>query len=151
MAALHGTKALETWCRLVTDGYANVNIVNMSTSWRSGLGFCAIIHKFRPELILFDALDPDDAFANNELAFTTAEQHLGIPALLDPQDMVEAELLDRLSILTYLSQFYQVSCSFYTVSVVARALLFILSESKRTFCFYKICHFFNQKCCSFYF
>ena len=65
------------------------------------------VHKFRPELIQFDQLDPDDAFGNNELAFTVAEQHLGIPALLDPQDMVECELLDRLSILTYLSQFYQ--------------------------------------------
>ena len=28
-------------------------------------------------------------------------------SILDPQDMVENELLDRLSILTYLSQFYQ--------------------------------------------
>ena len=107
MALIQGTKALETWCRLVTEGYANVNIVNMTTSWRNGLAFCAIIHKFRPELINFDQLDPDDSFGNNELAFTTAEQHLGIPALLDPQDMVECELLDRLSILTYLSQFYQ--------------------------------------------
>jgi len=104
---LQGTKALETWCCLVTEGYTNVNIVNMSSSWRNGMAFCAIIHKFRPELINFDLLEPDDAFGNNELAFTTAEQHLGIPALLDPQDMVECEVLDRLSILTYLSQFYQ--------------------------------------------
>ena len=105
--ALQGTKALETWCRLVTEGYEHVNIVNMTTSWRNGMGFCAIIHKFRPELILYNQLDPEDSFGNNELAFTTAEQHLGIPALLDPQDMVECEVLDRLSILTYLSQFYQ--------------------------------------------
>lgn len=110
MALLQGTKALESWCRIVTEGYENVTILNMTTSWRSGLGFCAIIHKFRPELIDFHALDPDDAFGNNDLAFTTAEQHLGIPALLDAKDMVECEILDRLSILTYLSQFYQVYC-----------------------------------------
>ena len=106
--AVTGTKALEVWCRQVTGGYRNVNILNMTTSWRSGLGFCAIIHHFCPHLIEFDSLDPDDVFGNNSLAFSTAEQHLGIPSLLDPHDMVECELLDRLSILTYLSQYYQV-------------------------------------------
>ena len=105
--ALHGTKALEKWCQIVTEDYDSVNILNMSTSWRNGLGFCAIIHHFRPELLDFDNLDPDDVYSNNELAFSVAEQHLGIPSLLDPQDMVECELIDRLSILTYLSQFYQ--------------------------------------------
>lgn len=105
--ALHGTKALEKWARDIVGGYKNVNILNMTTSWRNGLGFCAIIHHFHPDLIDFDSLDPDDVFGNNDIAFQVAEHHLGIPSLLDPQDMVECELLDRLSILTYLSQYYQ--------------------------------------------
>ena len=104
--ALQGTKALEHWCRTVTEGYKGVRILNMSTSWRNGMGFCAIIHHFRPELIDFDDLDPDDIFGNNEKAYTVAEQHLGIPSLLDPEDMVQCELIDRLSILTYLAQFH---------------------------------------------
>ena len=91
--ALTGTKALEAWARRVTSGYNNVNILNMTTSWRNGLGFCAIIHHFHPHLIDFESLDPDDVLGNNSLAFTVAEQQLGIPSLLDPRDMAECELL----------------------------------------------------------
>jgi len=115
--ALQGTKALEAWCRRVTQDYPRVNILNMTTSWRNGLGFCAIIHHHCPHLIDFDSLDEDDVFRNNELAFCVAEQHLGIPSLLDPQDMVECELLDRLSILTYLSQYFQ---AFHSQSMQTR-------------------------------
>ena len=43
---------------------------------------------------------------NCSTVFRIAEESLGIPSLLDPVDMAECDSPDRLSILTYLSEFY---------------------------------------------
>ncbi|XP_048052984.1 MICAL-like protein 1 isoform X3 [Megalobrama amblycephala] len=99
-------KALRDWCRDVCEGYSDVQFTDMSSSFTDGLAFCAIIHKHRPELLDFHSLSKHNVYKNMRLAFDVAERELGIPALLDPDELLCEEEPDLLSIVTYVSQLY---------------------------------------------
>ncbi|NWT78279.1 MICA2 monooxygenase, partial [Lanius ludovicianus] len=98
---------LLTWCQKQTEGYRNVNVTDLTTSWKSGLALCAIIHRFRPDLIDFDALNEEDVVRNNQLAFDVAEQEFGIPPVTTGQELGSAGEPDKLSMVLYLSKFYE--------------------------------------------
>jgi len=102
-----GMRALQIWVSRVTSSYNSIDIIDLTTSFRNGLAFVGIIHHFRPNLISHpDKLDPDDIMGNNDLAYKIAETELGIPSLLDSEDMLASEEPDKFSVVTYLAQFY---------------------------------------------
>ncbi|XP_053318435.1 F-actin-monooxygenase MICAL3 isoform X15 [Spea bombifrons] len=95
------------WCQKQTEGYSGVNVTDLTISWKSGLALCAIIHRFRPELIDFDSLDERNVEKNNQLAFDIAERELGISPIMTGKEMASVGDPDKLSMVVYLSQFYE--------------------------------------------
>ncbi|XP_038621340.1 F-actin-monooxygenase MICAL2 isoform X5 [Tachyglossus aculeatus] len=98
---------LLSWCQKQTEGYWRVEVTDLTTSWQSGLALCAIIHRFRPNLIDFDSLQEEDVAGNNQLAFDIAERELGIPPVTTGEEMASAQEPDKLSMVLYLSKLYE--------------------------------------------
>ncbi|XP_060514902.1 F-actin-monooxygenase MICAL3 isoform X15 [Panthera onca] len=95
------------WCQRQTDGYAGVNVTDLTMSWKSGLALCAIIHRYRPDLIDFDSLDEQNVEKNNQLAFDIAEKELGISPIMTGKEMASVGEPDKLTMVMYLTQFYE--------------------------------------------
>ncbi|XP_070265371.1 F-actin-monooxygenase MICAL3 isoform X6 [Myotis yumanensis] len=95
------------WCQRQTDGYTGVNVTDLTMSWKSGLALCAIIHRYRPDLIDFDSLDEQNVEKNNQLAFDIAEKELGISPIMTGKEMASVGEPDKLSMVMYLTQFYE--------------------------------------------
>ncbi|XP_074440941.1 F-actin-monooxygenase MICAL3 isoform X5 [Larus michahellis] len=98
---------LLSWCQRQTDGYAGVNVTDLTMSWKSGLALCAIIHRYRPDLIDFDSLDEHNVEKNNQLAFDIAEKEFGISPIMTGKEMASVGEPDKLSMVMYLTQFYE--------------------------------------------
>merc|ERR1719242_894265 len=89
----------------MTKDYPGVNITNFSTSWKDGLAFCALIHKFNPTEFDFAELTNDPSPANRkknfDLAFDVGQRCKKIPLLLDTADLVRMKKPEPRSVQTY--------------------------------------------------
>ncbi|XP_045411974.1 EH domain-binding protein 1-like protein 1 isoform X3 [Lemur catta] len=102
-APVSSSQSLLEWCQEVTAGYRGIRITNFTTSWRNGLAFCAILHRFYPDKIDYASLDPLNIKQNNKQAFDGFAA-LGVSRLLEPADMVLLSVPDKLIVMTYLCQ-----------------------------------------------
>ncbi|XP_058382387.1 EH domain-binding protein 1-like protein 1 isoform X7 [Diceros bicornis minor] len=102
-APVSSSQSLLEWCQEVTAGYRGVRVTNFTTSWRNGLAFCAILHRFHPDKIDYASLDPLNIKQNNKQAFDGFAA-LGVSRLLEPADMVLLSVPDKLIVMTYLCQ-----------------------------------------------
>ncbi|XP_040189308.1 alpha-actinin-1 isoform X1 [Rana temporaria] len=123
-------EGLLLWCQRKTAPYKNVNIQNFHISWKDGLGFCALIHRHRPELIDYGKLRKDDPYTNLNTAFDVAERFLDIPKMLDAEDIVGTARPDEKAIMTYVSSFYHAFSGAQKAETAANRILKVLAVNQ---------------------
>ncbi|KAG8708907.1 hypothetical protein FRC09_000974 [Ceratobasidium sp. 395] len=119
---LSAKEGLLLWCQRKTAGYQEVNVQDFGYSWSDGLALCALIHHHRPDLIDYASLDKSDRYTNTKLAFEVAERSLGIPQLLDVEDLCDAKPPDERSVMTYIASFFHAFSSMDQHETVSRRI-----------------------------
>jgi len=99
-------EGLLLWCQRKTACYDEVDVRNFTDSWNDGLAFCALLDIHRPDLIDYDALDKNDHRGNMQLAFDIAKAEIGIPDLLDVEDVCDVAKPDERSLMTYIAYWF---------------------------------------------
>ncbi|XP_054470575.1 calmin [Anoplopoma fimbria] len=98
-------KKLLQWVQKRTRKYS-VAVHDFGKSWTSGLAFLAVIKSIDPSLVDMRKALLRTAKENLEDGFRIAHYSLGIPRLLEPED-VTINAPDQQSIMTYVSQFLE--------------------------------------------
>ncbi|OOQ85745.1 Alpha-actinin-like protein 1 [Penicillium brasilianum] len=99
-------EGLLLWCQRKTACYEDVEVRDFSSSWNDGLAFCALLDIHRPDLIDYDSLDKNDHRGNMKLAFEIASNEIGIPDLLDVDDVCDVPRPDERSLMTYIAYWF---------------------------------------------
>ncbi|KAF2719883.1 alpha-actinin-2 [Polychaeton citri CBS 116435] len=103
---LSAKEGLLLWCQRKTACYDEVEVRDFSSSWNDGLAFCALLDIHRPDLIDYDQLDKSDHKGNMQLAFDIASKEIGIPDLLDLEDVCDVAKPDERSLMTYIAYWF---------------------------------------------
>jgi hypothetical protein len=72
------------WARRRTRKYEGVNVTNLTTSFEDGRAFLALLNEANPSMIPFRPVSDDQM--NRKKAYRLAEEHFGVPQLLNYQD-----------------------------------------------------------------
>ena len=91
---------LERWIGFVCSSI-------QGAGWRADGGdSCALLDIHRPDLIDYEKLDKSDHRGNMQLAFDIASKEIGIPDLLDAEDVCDVARPDERSLMTYIAYWF---------------------------------------------
>ena len=74
--------------------------------WLTQTSSCALLDIHRPDLLDYDNLDKSDHRGNMQLAFSIAQKEIGIPELLDVEDVCDVAKPDERSLMTYIAYWF---------------------------------------------
>ncbi|EGG24723.1 actin bundling protein [Cavenderia fasciculata] len=98
-------EGLLLWTKNTTNGYNGVNVTTFGKSFRDGLAYLALAHKFEPSQFSYAELEKLDPVARLNAAFDYAEKNLGVPKLLEAEEVMRGTTDER-SLVLYTSLFF---------------------------------------------
>ncbi|KAK2715315.1 F-actin-monooxygenase Mical-like isoform X3 [Artemia franciscana] len=106
LKALKNTESrLMSWFKLHLFDYPLADISDICTSFQTGQPLCALIHRYRPELLDYNSLDPEDYSGNCSLAFSVLEG-MGIKPVIGGEDFASRGIEDKALWISYLQSVY---------------------------------------------
>lgn len=97
-------KSLLSWVSNAIPSNLGIEVKDFGPSWRDGLAFMGLINAIDGNLIDIENYRNASNKSRLHMSFNVAETELGIPRLLDPDD-VDLPKPDERSVMTYVAQF----------------------------------------------
>lgn len=97
-------KSLLSWVSKAIPSNLGIEVKDFGPSWRDGLAFMGLINAIDENLIDIENYRNASNKSRLHTSFNVAEAELGIPKLLDPDD-VDLPKPDERSVMTYVAQF----------------------------------------------
>jgi len=100
-------EGLLLWVRKRTEGYDGVNVESYRQGFRNGKAFLALCDNYldNKEVLDYSSFDKSDPNTVLAKAFETAEKNMGIPRLLEKEEVSEGNVDER-SLVLYISLFF---------------------------------------------
>ena len=117
-----GKEGLLRWCQRCTKGYENVTVKNFGSSWNDGKAFAALIHYHRPDLVSMSKYDELSSVDTLYDIFSIANRELGIPLLIDAEDIADVPRPDDRVIIPYVAFLFKVFASYQKTSAYVKSV-----------------------------
>jgi len=99
-------EGLLLWVAKQTEGYPKVEVTNFKNTFKDGYAFLALIDKYKAHAVNYNHwVNNPDSLAQLQTAFKVAEETLGVPSLLDAQEVIDGTVDER-GLVLYVSLYF---------------------------------------------